>query len=87
MPKDFQYTNAEAIAKATSYLRQLNSATRTIHESVNDVKRTMNSLNQLASHTTDQHLHAVLVGLIVENETKLNNLAERLKCQKGTVNE
>ena len=87
MPKDLQYTNAEAIAKATSYLRQLNSANRMIHESVNDVKRTMSSLNQLASHTTDQHLHAVLVGLIVENEAKLNNLAERLKCQKGTVNE
>ena len=87
MPKDFQYTNAEAIAKATSYLHQLNSAKRMIHESVNDVKRTMDSLNQLASHTTDQHLHAVLVDLIVENETKLNDLAEKLKCQKGTVNE
>ena len=79
MSKDFQYSNAEAIAKATSHLRQLNSATRMIHENVNDVKRTMNSLNQLASHTTDQHLHAVLVGLIVEQETKLNDLAGRLK--------
>ena len=79
MPKDFQYTNEEAIAKATSYLRQLNSATRMIHESVNDVKHLIGSLNQLASHTTDQHLHAVLVGLIVEQEATLNNLAERLK--------